>query len=296
LTEGADPRLLHECVKKARATVPFCCKLALGKVDSDSGKASDCIQLFCMPKAYGDFEDSLDTPKLGFGEVVAALSALYVLCIASFNAGYFTRLKGQFLQLFSFADLIGSNIAILQYLVVAFGFYTILSFYLAILPGDAAGDLKRWAVQSWDAMFTLKTRYLILIVIVGLVVPSALGSMVEDYSFTLAILPTAILQGVFVLSLWTRFREGTTTFKNFAVWTVVSAATFSYSSGRFWAASEIAEPRLQQSLILANGTCIDRTILRTNSSGFLLYNFALHQTEFRSKDDVRTVFESKSCT
>ncbi|QOZ76728.1 hypothetical protein XH83_15465 [Bradyrhizobium sp. CCBAU 53351] len=250
-----------------------------------------------MPYAHDDETVySQDAPKFTFGEVIAGLSALYVLCIASFNAGYFSRLKGQFLQLFSFADLIGSNIAILQYLTAAIGCYVILSFYFSILPGDVAGDLKRWAIKNWNALDTLEVPYNILAVIALLVIPYVLGSMIESHSFTLALLPIAILQGVFLLSLWTGFQEGTTSFKAFGIWTVIAAANFSYSSGSFWAASEISEPRNQQSLILVSGTCIDRIILRTNSSGFLLYNFALQQTEFRSKDDVRTVFESKSCT
>ncbi|MCA6124575.1 hypothetical protein J6500_22155 [Bradyrhizobium sp. WSM 1704] len=249
-----------------------------------------------MPRAYESYSDHTTTLNVGFGEAVGALSALYVLCIASFNAGYFTRLKGQFLQLFSFTDLIGSNIAILQYLVAVFGFYSIFSIYLAILPGDAAGDLKRWVVEKWNEIDHWKLRYQILFFIVTFVGTVVFGAMLEEHSFTLALAPVAIVQGVFLLALWTAFQEGSTRLKSVLIWTTITAANFSYSSGRFWAASEISEPRDQQSLILANGLCIDRRILRTNSSGYLLYNFGMHQTEFRSKDDVRTVFESKSCT
>jgi hypothetical protein len=86
-----------------------------------------------MPRAYdNDFERESADPKtaepfrVGLTEAIGALSALYVICIASFNAGYFERLKGRFIQLFSFADLIGSNI--LQYIFVVFSFTAYLQF------------------------------------------------------------------------------------------------------------------------------------------------------------------------
>ncbi len=256
-----------------------------------------------MPKAYDrDFEWERADPKtaepfrVGLTEALGALSALYIICIASFNAGYFERLKGQFIQLFSFADLIGSNIAILQYIFVVFFFYSLLAIYIAILPGDAAGSLRRWAVRTWDGVDNWKLRYQIMFVIVGFAGPALLASMLEDVNFSLALLPTGVIQGVFLLSLWTGYKNGTTELKRFLIWSTVTAATFSYTSGRLWVASEISDPKGQQSIMMTNGSCLDRRILRTNSSGYLLYNFSMKQAEFRNKDDVRTVFQSRACT
>jgi hypothetical protein len=256
-----------------------------------------------MPKAYDtDFEqESLiadrhraQPPQLRLAENI--LSALYVLSIASFNAGYFERLKGQFVQLFSFADLIGSNIAILQYIFGVLFFYTLLTFYLAILPGNAATELREWAVRTWDGIDNWKIQYQIMFVIVGLAGPAILSSVLEDISFSLALLPTALIQGVFLLSIWTNYKNGSVALNRLLLWTGIVAATFSYTSGRLWVASEISEPKAQQSIVMTNGQCLDRRILRTNSSGYLLYNFTMRQAEFRNKDDVRTVFQSKACT
>ena len=56
-------------------------------------------------------------------EWLAIVSTLYLLCIATFGAGYFDKVPGKFIELFSFSDLIGSNIPVLQFFLSMFFAY-----------------------------------------------------------------------------------------------------------------------------------------------------------------------------
>ena len=68
---------------------------------------------------------------LGFGELIAAGTLVYVLCVAAFNAGYYSKIGGRFIELFSFADMLGANVPIFQYFLSLFAIYGTLTFPLA---------------------------------------------------------------------------------------------------------------------------------------------------------------------
>ena len=53
--------------------------------------------------------------ELSIGEWIALLTVVYIVCVATFNAGYFSIIPSRFDLIFSFADLVGTNISVLQY-------------------------------------------------------------------------------------------------------------------------------------------------------------------------------------
>src|SRR4051812_42317970 len=112
-----------------------------------------------MAKAYDDDElvqrGSL-TSSLGISlaEILAAASLIYVCATAAFNAGYFSEIRGNFVQLFTFTDIIGTNIPIIQYFFGVVTVYGLVSILIStLLPS------LRTSIKDMAEAFAIKHHY-----------------------------------------------------------------------------------------------------------------------------------------
>ena len=257
------------------------------------------------PTRYDPVEDSppddrfWNTPnRISLGEVLTVLSLLYVCSISAFNAGYFSRIPGHFTELFSFADLVGTNIQILQYFISAFSIFCMFSFFggifLAALNINISAAAERVALRYHINAFLFLAAFLVLWFFV-----MAMFAFLDYFkitTFTILVVPEFIFQGVLIFYFWVGYKYNHGSFRSVLFPALIGLVMFSTASGRAWLKSEIAEANGIQSLFLQDGVCIDRKILRASSKWLLLYNPSMEEFEFRSKDSIKTVFQRRSCS
>jgi hypothetical protein len=138
---------------------------------------------------------------LTLGESIAASTVLYFLCVAAFNAGYYSKIPARFVELFSFTDMLGANVPIFQY------FLTLVAIYGTIMLPFA------WAVSKYgphirasiDRHFLMTHSswvlfYAGLAFLLGIsLLLIAVAADLHIQSFTLRITPHAIFQGGFFI-------------------------------------------------------------------------------------------------
>jgi hypothetical protein len=233
--------------------------------------------------------------KIGLAEALGCLSALYVFCIAAFNAGYFSSVGGRFVELFSFSDLVGVNIPILQYFLSVYAIYSLFGLANTLGPTELFSSFRTSIdaaiVDSyyWD---NTKTK---IFWAGALIVFLFLSDLLSDKSFNVAIAPYFFFQGLGLYWLWVGWKNEFVAARTLAATCLIGITYFSLTSGRLWALDDVRDSKHLQSITLKNGQCLDRIFLRNNSAGYLLYSFDLKQFEFRNKDDIATIFASKGC-
>lgn len=117
--------------------------------------------------------------------------------ISAFNAGYFSRIPGHFTELFTFSDLIGTNIQILQYFISAFSIFCTFSFFggllLAALDINISATAERVALRYHINSFLFLVAFLVLWFVV-----MAMFAFLDYFkitTFTILVLPEFIFQG-----------------------------------------------------------------------------------------------------
>lgn len=265
-----------------------------------------------MPKAYGP-EDLADTStdvahvshhegvqilgrpiSLGLGEMIAGLSALYLICMAAFNAGYFLSVKGQFIELFTFTDLIGSNIQIVQYFLLVYSLYALVSLVTDVFSGASITARERLD-QFLLAIYQMQGRQFriaLWFVILGFLI-----FQISDLflPFNVAILIYVIIQGFGIRFLWLGWQNHWISLRTLLTTAVIAIVYFAFNSGRLWLNDDIKKETNVHSISLRDDKCIDRIALRSNATGYLFYSIELKQFEFRSKDDIKTIFARRGC-
>jgi hypothetical protein len=270
-----------------------------------------------MPKAYNEDRGNLvdvqrsgiaptapdETPfsiagrpvRIGMAEAIGCLSAFYLICIASFNAGYFSSVGGRFVALFSFSDLVGINIPILQYFLSVYTAYSLLGMIHSLALNDffkpAQAQLDEFILDSfhWSNKVSRLFWVALLVAFVSLVLA------LDRESFNVAIAPYFLFQGFGIYILWVGWKNYYVSAKTLVISSLLGVIYFSSTSGGLWARDDIRYPAHLQSITLKNGQCLDRIFMRTNSAGYLLYSIDLKQFEFRNKDDIATIFATKGC-
>lgn len=242
--------------------------------------------------------------KIGVGEIIAALSIIYVCSIAAFNAGYFSRMNGGFVNLFSFADLLGTNISIVQYffgILIAYGFLSVIMSFLVSF-GPESVPLMRRKAKNWSETLAVKSHrdisifwliYLVLIVFV--VLTQAFINALEISSFSLLMMPEFLFQSAILYFFWVGYKHEMVELKTLAVATSISLFIFSYDSGIAWYNSDTRSSAGVQAFFAQDGTCLERKIIRSSGSGLLLFNPWIRTFEFRNRDSIKTIFEGKGC-
>lgn len=248
--------------------------------------------------------DEVDSDKLwnapnrvSLGEALTVLSLLYVCSISAFNAGYFSKIPGHFTELFTFADLVGTNIQILQYFIAALTIFCTISFFggllLAFLKLNVSAAAERFALRHHIDPILFLIAFLVLWLCV--MTMFAFLDYFKITTFTLLVLPEFIFQGVLIFYFWVGYKYHHGSFRTVLFPALIGLVMFSTASGRAWLKSETAGKEGVQSLIIQDNICIDRKILRASSNGFLLYNPTMAEFEFRSKDTIKTIFQRRSC-
>jgi hypothetical protein len=255
----------------------------------------------------------IETPKaanepfnfMGFGiaETVGILTLFYVCCITSFNAGYLSKIPSDFITFFSLPDLLVSNIQIVQWLLGIFAIYGTATTLVWIINNIRTTIFRRAPLRNVGGLsrklFALMYRddnLLFAIFMLAIAVNILSGAFLSKAPFVLAIAPlTVFVIGLFSFWLY-GIQESLLSLKSIAFWFFVNIAYYSYSIGQHWAQDDIIRSAGVHSVVLENGTCLDRKLIRAGGSGYPFYNSLLTQFEFRSKESVRTIFQSAGCT
>jgi hypothetical protein len=256
-----------------------------------------------MPKAFDADSSEPRNPldrfwSIGLGEFVACLTLLYVCSISAFNAGYFTKIPGRFSDLFTFADLVGTNLTIIQYLVPVYG---AICFLFGVISVALEELFPLWR-QRIESHFQDRPALFILIfggvLLAALLSAGCVGFLQDQFgvsNLTLALLPALTFQGIAFFVAWLAYRYEAMTFRSLASSLFVNLFMLSFNVGQAWMKHDVLSNGEIQAIMLQDGACIHRKILRVSSNGYLLLNTSLKAFEFRNKDTVRTVFDTANC-
>jgi hypothetical protein len=234
---------------------------------------------------------------VSLGEALAAATFAYVFAVASFNAGYFDKVPSRFVELFSFSDLVNSNIPILQYIISVYTTYCVLSILFAVPRHFLSKGIDKLVTAETIPAWSIDLLPFISLILLSI---AAIGGSyhydaVDNKFFTLEFLPWAILFGFIFDFTWTNYRRNEITQRNFLIQIAINAIIFCHISGRMWLKYEIRNPDGIQAIYLQSGDCLDRKLLRASASGYLLYSFDLKQFEFRDKGSIKTIYGIKGC-
>ncbi len=233
---------------------------------------------------------------LAFGEFIAASTLVYILCVAAFNAGYYAKIGGHFVELFSFADMLGANVPIFQYFLSIFTIYGTLTLPLAWATSRYGPFIKSHIDRhflithsSWRLFYA---GFIFLLAIFIL-----LNGIIADLpfqSFTLEITPYALFQGLLFYFYWVGFKADIVSSKVVILMFVITVVYFAQSSGRIWLEYEIKSDNVQ-SLLTTDSRCLERILLRSSTTGYLLYDPSTKQFEFRDHSSIKTIFGKNVC-
>ena len=230
-------------------------------------------------------------------EWLAILSTLYVLCIAIFAAGYFDKVPGKFVELFSFTDLIGSNIPVLQFFLSMLFTYCLVSFLASWFIEPRWRRVKGRVEETLS--FTLTDKVAIYAAVGVLVALSLISSSISDVPgapLWARVAPNVIGQGLWTYMWWVGYKHNHVTRSTLAFVILLGVVNSSYGIGRSWFDYDVNSSNGVQSMFMAGGICLERKILRTGSNGYLLYSPAIKQFEFRPKDEIRVVYQDQCGT
>ncbi len=236
--------------------------------------------------------------KISWGELIASVTVLYALAVASFNAGYFDRIPDRFVQLFSFSDMLGSNIPVLQYMIglyVTYAALFLITFWFLV----PFWERHNWRVQVGLLEVVQDARLFAAVAILLGVIPVAIGEIEREYFnntvFSLEFIPLAISQWLILHLTYTGYKVGSLTKKTLVVSVALNMFFFSYLTGKMWLRYETLSPRGNHAVMTNSIGCIDRKLLRASSNGYLFYNLTMKQYEYRDRSDIRTLFDKPGC-
>lgn len=233
---------------------------------------------------------------LSLGEFVTASTFLYVICVAAFNAGYYSQIEGRFIEVFSFADMLGANVPILQYFLSVYTIYGILMLTLGWATAKYGPTVRRhlelhlllthhsWRMFYVGLVFLLGIFILLLSLVAGL----------PYHSFTLEIFPYAVFQGALFYFCWVGYQADMVDARAVLFAFVLTALYFSENTGRLWLRSEITSG-VTQSFLLADNQCLERILLRSTGNGFLLFDPSTKQFEYRDRGTIKTISGKNVC-
>jgi hypothetical protein len=233
---------------------------------------------------------------LSLGEFVTGSTLLYVICVAAFNAGYYSQVDGRFIEVFSFAEMLGANVPILQYFLSIYGIYGILTLPLAWATAKYGPTVKRHI-----ELHMLLTHYSWRLFYAGFVFLFCafilLNALIADlpyHSFTLEILPYAVFQGVLFYFYWVGYQADIVAARTVLFMFVLTVVYFAQNTGRVWLKSEITSGATQ-SFLLVDSQCLERILLRSTSNGFLLFDPSTKQFEYRDHGTIKMISGKNLC-
>jgi len=239
--------------------------------------------------------------NISLGEALTVITLLYVCTIAAFNAAYFANVPGNFVEFFSLTDLIQTNIPIIQYFLAVAFLYIMIAVAISFFAGITGFDLRdaiRDVTEPLVIKYHLDNRgFWIGYGILFLAFQFADG-MLRGFgvtTFSVVMIPTIIFQGVLLYFFWVGYKFEMIPIKTLVTAALLSLFTSSYNAGHAWIKSQIAAPGQVQTIQDKDGLCLERNILRSSSSGLLLYNSSMKQFEFRSKDGFKTIYNGHGC-
>lgn len=239
--------------------------------------------------------------NISLGEALTVLTLLYVCTIAAFNAAYFANIPGNFVEFFSLTDLIQTNIPIIQYFFILALIYLMIGVAISFFAGVTGFDLRH-AIRDVTEPLVIKYHlddrgfwiaYGILFIAFHLADGLLRGLGVT--TFFLTMLPTIVFQWALLYFFWVGYKFEMIPIKTLASASLFSLFAFSYGAGHAWIRSQTAAPGQVQTIQDKDGLCLERNILRSSSSGLLLYHPQMKQFEFRSKDSFKTIYDGRGC-
>lgn len=239
--------------------------------------------------------------NISLGEALTVATLLYGCTIAAFNAAYFANVPGSFVEFFSLTDLIQTNIPIIQYFISLTLFYLIFGVVISFISGVTGFDVRQAVKDLVEPLvidYHLNGRrfwvtYAILVLLFYLTDGLLQRFGVTD--FTVVMLPTIFFQGILLYFFWVGYKFRILPAKMLAIASLIALFVSSHNAGNAWIKSQIASPSKVQTIQDKDGLCIERTIMRSSSSGLLLYSLSMKQFEFRSKDGFKTIYDGRGC-
>lgn len=238
---------------------------------------------------------------LTISEALGLTSLAYVLAIAAFNAGYFSSVPSRFVELFSFGDIVNSNIPILQYILALYFSYIVLApivYLVFLLPkklveaGIERGVTRR-SLPSWT--FDAIDLAAFIMLGMGCLLITYELDKAQNTIFSLEFIPWAALYTFIFQDFRIRYSKKHITLRTFMIQAAINATVFCYTTGRMWIKYELRAPADVQAIYSQSG-CMDRKLLRSTSSGYLLYSPTLKQFEFRDKGEIKVIYDRQGCT
>jgi|HubBroStandDraft_6_1064221.scaffolds.fasta_scaffold392962_1 hypothetical protein len=235
--------------------------------------------------------------RISLAELLTSGTLAYACSIAAFNAGYFADIPGRFVDLFTFSDLVGVNIPIIQYFVSVSSVYFVMSIISQMFLSGLRQRSKDWAETfALQHHYDRKLFWAAYLVLLGVVmIMTSLANGFAPFSFTAQILPGFIFSGVLFYFYWVGYKFDIVPTKVLVTACAIGIFYFSYTSGGAWLKSDMRSTEGLQTIMMQDGSCIDRKILRSSGNGLLLFNPLDKQFEFRNKDFFRTIFEKTGC-
>ncbi|MBO4225351.1 hypothetical protein [Bradyrhizobium neotropicale] len=239
--------------------------------------------------------------NINLAESLTVLTLLYVCTIAAFNAAYFTNVPGNFVEFFSLSDLVQTNIPMIQYFLGLAFCYFMIGLAISFLAGVTGFDLREKVQDITEPLvikYHLDNRAFWIAFGFLLLAFHLVTGMFHEFgvtSFSVAMIPTVVFQGVLLYFFWVGYKFEMIPIKTLISASLLSLFTSSYNAGHAWIKSQIAAPGQVQTIQDKDGLCLERNILRSSSSGLLLYNPSLKQFEFRSKDGFKAIYDGHGC-
>jgi hypothetical protein len=244
-------------------------------------------------------------------EIIGLSAALYAYCMASFNAGYFAALPSGYGELFSLSDLLGTNIPVLNYFFFGLFALVAVTFFFFILSISIINDannsplskLKDWipppyaVVEPGPPNPKRETRQAIAIAVlmIPLFVMAAVALYVRGTHFRLFASLIVFINAIGIVAALAAIKANKNLGPVIFICSLILILISFYIVGREWLRFQLRDPNGFQAMHSASAGCIDRKILRANSGGFLLFEGALQQVEFRERSDVKMIYVKPGC-
>lgn len=239
--------------------------------------------------------------NVSLGESLTVLTLIYLCTVTAFNAAYFAAVPGSFVEFFTITDLIQTDLPVIQYFISLFLFYTSVGVLISYMSGMTGVNVRERLRDLFEPLIIKHhiegTRFWTVygIAVAAFYLVYGIINSLGVTSFTALMLPTFIFQGALLYFFWVGYKFELIDATSLAKATLIGVFMCSYNAGSEWLKSQIADPSHVQAIQDKDGNCADRNILRVSSSGILIYNPSLKQFEFRNKDMIKTVFQTRGC-
>jgi hypothetical protein len=215
----------------------------------------------------------------------------------AYNAGIFSRIPSQFVEIFSTTEvLIGGFSALTSLTIVLFGAY------VAIVYARGAWNRIYRFIDSRDDSSSRIKNYFLRPIMVGAVILFFLalswasriwGSDSGPWFQLVAFCAACLVAASSYVHVALAYRSVHPVYVGLIVY--AASLLVAYCCGDIVIDHKLRHEQPAQSFMLKSVGCLDRKLIRGSSGGFLLYNWRMRTFEFRERSDVVAIFPRAGC-